>query len=59
MDSSPAPPESLGKAGDSEVSQKSLSRFKALTGMLIATDPECFKEALEKDKAERIAKRSR
>lgn len=57
MEPSPAPHESPGKAAGNEAKPKSLSRFKALAGLLFATDPEGFKEALERDKAERRAKR--
>lgn len=59
MEPSPAPHESPGKVAENEAQPKSLSRFKALAGMLFATNPEGFKVALERDKAERRTKRGR
>jgi hypothetical protein len=59
MEPSPAPRESPAKAVDQKVEPGSLSRFKALAARLFATDPTRFKEALEKDEAERRAKRGR
>lgn len=59
MEPSPAPPESHGAAVDKEAIRKSVSRFKALAGMLFAADPKRFREELDKDKAERRAKRGR
>lgn len=58
MEPSPAPHESPVKGEDKRGGEPgSLSRFKALARILFATDTTNFKEVLEKDKAERRAKR--
>jgi hypothetical protein len=59
MEPSPQPHESPGKAVDEKVSPGSLSRFKALAARLFAVDRKEFQAALEKDEAERRAKRGR
>jgi hypothetical protein len=58
MEQSPAPHEGPAKAAESETSPGSLSRFKTLAARLFAVDPNCFKNALAEDEAERRAKRS-
>lgn len=60
MQPSPAPHESPAKVADSEkVEPGSLSRFKLLTRKLFAVDRKAFEQTLEKDEAERRAKRGR
>ena len=59
MEPSPAPHEQPAKAVDQKVPPGSLSRFKALARRLFAVDQGEFREALEKDEAERRAKRGR
>lgn len=59
MEPSPAPHEKPDKAVESVVEPGSLDRFKRLAAGLFGTNPATFKDALEKDKAERRAKRGR
>jgi hypothetical protein len=56
---SPAPHESPAKAADKEVEPGSLSRFRRLAKHLFNVDQKEFQGELEKDKAERAAKRGR
>jgi hypothetical protein len=58
MESSPAPHESPAKAAD-RIEPGSLTRFRNLASRLFGVDPKAFKEAREKDEAERRAKRGR
>lgn len=60
MEPSPARHESPAKAAASDpVKPGSLSRFRSLARRLFAVEPTRFREALEKDEAERRAKRGR
>jgi hypothetical protein len=47
----------LAKAAEDERSAKELARVRLLAGMLFAATPKLFTEALDKDKAQRRAKR--
>lgn len=59
MEPSPAQHEHTAKAVDEKVPPGSLGRFKRLAKHLFAVDKAEFQTALEKDKAERRAKRGR
>jgi hypothetical protein len=59
MGLSPAPHEQPAKAVDEKVPPGSLNRFQRLASRLFGTDRAEFREALEKDEAERRAKRGR
>ena len=60
MEPSPAPHESPAKvAAKEKVEPGSLSRFKKLATRLFGVERTEFQEALEKDEAERRAKRGR
>jgi hypothetical protein len=59
MEPSPAPHENPAKAADEKAPPGSLSRCKRLAARLFAVDQGEFRKALEKDEAERRAKRGR
>jgi hypothetical protein len=59
MEPSPAPHESPAKGAERETGPGSLKRFRNLASRLFGVDQESFREARERDEADRRAKRGR